>query len=202
MCAGCCGRCRRPSPWSASRSWCRGSPGISPGFLFGIVLGVVYARELKLRDEGRLGALGVGPHDRGRAARLAGLRTGVPRIRTRLLEQPGHRDLRRDHARGARHARHRAAADRLPRRADDLPLVEARLGRALRRDPAGVPLRGGADVGQLGRDVRADLRMGHPVRRLRRRRDRDLGAVPAVPAEGRATPSSRQDAAAQPRSRR
>jgi hypothetical protein len=34
--------------------------GISPGFLFGIVLGVVYARELKLRDEGRLGALGVG----------------------------------------------------------------------------------------------------------------------------------------------
>ena len=34
--------------------------GISPGFLFGIVLGVVYARELRLRDEGRLGALGVG----------------------------------------------------------------------------------------------------------------------------------------------
>ena len=34
--------------------------GISPGFLFGVVLGVVYARELRLRDEGRLGALGVG----------------------------------------------------------------------------------------------------------------------------------------------
>lgn len=34
--------------------------GISPGFLFGIVLGVVWARELRLRDEGRLGALGVG----------------------------------------------------------------------------------------------------------------------------------------------
>jgi hypothetical protein len=34
--------------------------GISPGFLFGIVLGVVYARELRIRDEGRLGALGVG----------------------------------------------------------------------------------------------------------------------------------------------
>ena len=34
--------------------------GISPGFLFGIVLGVVYLRELRLRDEGRLGALGVG----------------------------------------------------------------------------------------------------------------------------------------------
>ncbi|HWM33542.1 MAG TPA: FGLLP motif-containing membrane protein [Pseudolysinimonas sp.] len=34
--------------------------GISPGFLFGIVLGVVYARELKLRDDARLGLLGVG----------------------------------------------------------------------------------------------------------------------------------------------
>ncbi len=34
--------------------------GISPGFLFGIVLGVTYLRELRLRDEGRLGALGVG----------------------------------------------------------------------------------------------------------------------------------------------
>ncbi len=34
--------------------------GISPGFLFGVVLGVVYARELKLRDEARLGVLGVG----------------------------------------------------------------------------------------------------------------------------------------------
>ncbi|CAN5509621.1 hypothetical protein BH09ACT4_BH09ACT4_19360 [soil metagenome] len=33
--------------------------GISPGFLFGVVLGVVYARELKLRDEARLGVLGV-----------------------------------------------------------------------------------------------------------------------------------------------
>lgn len=32
--------------------------GISPGFLFGVVLGVVYARELKLRDEARLGILG------------------------------------------------------------------------------------------------------------------------------------------------
>jgi hypothetical protein len=34
--------------------------GISPGFLFGIVLGVAYARELKLRDEARLGILTVG----------------------------------------------------------------------------------------------------------------------------------------------
>jgi hypothetical protein len=34
--------------------------GISPGFLFGIVLGVTYARELRLRDEARLGVLGVG----------------------------------------------------------------------------------------------------------------------------------------------
>lgn len=34
--------------------------GISPGFLFGIVLGVQYARELRLRDEARLGVLGVG----------------------------------------------------------------------------------------------------------------------------------------------
>jgi hypothetical protein len=34
--------------------------GISPGFLFGVVLGVAYMRELRLRDEGRLGALGVG----------------------------------------------------------------------------------------------------------------------------------------------
>ena len=34
--------------------------GISPGFLFGIVLGIAYARELKLRDEARLGVLGVG----------------------------------------------------------------------------------------------------------------------------------------------
>ena len=34
--------------------------GISPGFLFGIVLGVAYARELKLRDDARLGLLGVG----------------------------------------------------------------------------------------------------------------------------------------------
>lgn len=34
--------------------------GISPGFLFGVVLGVAYARELKLRDEARLGVLGVG----------------------------------------------------------------------------------------------------------------------------------------------
>jgi hypothetical protein len=34
--------------------------GISPGFLFGFVLGIVYARELKLRDDARLGVLGVG----------------------------------------------------------------------------------------------------------------------------------------------
>lgn len=34
--------------------------GISPGFLFGIVLGVAYARELRLRDDARLGVLGVG----------------------------------------------------------------------------------------------------------------------------------------------
>jgi hypothetical protein len=34
--------------------------GISPGFLFGIVLGVAYARELKLRDEARLGILTAG----------------------------------------------------------------------------------------------------------------------------------------------
>jgi hypothetical protein len=34
--------------------------GISPGFLFGIVLGIAYARELRLRDEARLGLLGVG----------------------------------------------------------------------------------------------------------------------------------------------
>jgi hypothetical protein len=34
--------------------------GISPGFLFGVVLGIAYARELKLRDEARLGVLGVG----------------------------------------------------------------------------------------------------------------------------------------------
>lgn len=34
--------------------------GISPGFLFGIVLGVTYARELRLRDDARLGLLGVG----------------------------------------------------------------------------------------------------------------------------------------------
>ncbi|MBX3195014.1 MAG: hypothetical protein KF727_07960 [Microbacteriaceae bacterium] len=34
--------------------------GISPGFLFGIVLGIAYARELRLRDDARLGLLGVG----------------------------------------------------------------------------------------------------------------------------------------------
>jgi hypothetical protein len=34
--------------------------GISPGFLFGIVLGVAYARELRLRDDARLGLLGAG----------------------------------------------------------------------------------------------------------------------------------------------
>ena len=34
--------------------------GISPGFLFGVVLGVAYARELRLRDDARLGVLGVG----------------------------------------------------------------------------------------------------------------------------------------------
>jgi hypothetical protein len=34
--------------------------GISPGFLFGIVLGVAYARELRLRDDARLGLLGTG----------------------------------------------------------------------------------------------------------------------------------------------
>lgn len=34
--------------------------GISPGFLFGVVLGVAYARELRLRDDARLGLLGVG----------------------------------------------------------------------------------------------------------------------------------------------
>jgi hypothetical protein len=34
--------------------------GISPGFLFGVVLGVTYLRELKLRDEARLGVLTVG----------------------------------------------------------------------------------------------------------------------------------------------
>jgi hypothetical protein len=34
--------------------------GISPGFLFGVVLGVAFARELRLRDDARLGLLGVG----------------------------------------------------------------------------------------------------------------------------------------------
>lgn len=34
--------------------------GISPGFLFGVVLGIAYARELRLRDEARLAVLGVG----------------------------------------------------------------------------------------------------------------------------------------------
>jgi hypothetical protein len=33
--------------------------GISPGFLFGVVLSVTWARELRLKDDGRLGLLGV-----------------------------------------------------------------------------------------------------------------------------------------------
>ena len=137
--------------------------GISPGFLFGIVLGVAYMRELRLRRGTPRSAR---RRHHAAAGLLAWLGYGIASTasRARVLEQPDHRDVRRDHARSPRDDARRIAPDRLPRRADDLPLVEAGVDRPFPRDRADIPVRGRADGRQLGHDVGADLRMGHSSR--------------------------------------